>query len=100
MKALMLYVLFVLIGSAISVAVGYYVEKEISSAVSLIVFLSMFFANFAVSWILTILVMDGSLKNAQGALDQREAEKVGKASMVTAQKEHHERREASKRANA
>ena len=100
MKALMLYVLFVLIGSAISVAVGYYVEKEISSAVSLIVFLSMFFANFAVSWILTILVMDGSLKNAQGALDQREAEKIGKASMVTAQKEHHERREASKRANA
>lgn len=99
MKALMLYVLFVVIGSAFSVLVGYYVEREISSAVSLVVFLSMFFANFAVSWIATILVMDGSLSNAQGAKDQLDAERIGKASMATAQREHQERREESKRAS-
>lgn len=98
MKALILYVTFVLIGTAISVAVGYYVERQFSPAVSLIVFLAMFFSNFAVSWIVTILVMDGSLRNAQGTLDQIEAEKVGKAAMATAHREHQERREASRRA--
>ena len=84
MKALLIYVTFVLIGVAISVTVGLYVERQTSSAVSLIVFLSMFFTNFAASWILTILVMDGTLKNAQGRQDQREAEKIGKVAMVAA----------------
>jgi prefoldin subunit 5 len=35
MKALFLYALFVVIGVAISVGIGYYVEKEVSSAASL-----------------------------------------------------------------
>jgi hypothetical protein len=81
MKALVLYVVFVLIGGLISVGVGYYVEKEISSAVSLVVFLAMFFANFAVSWIAVIFAMDGSLKNAQGAAEQREIERSGRAAL-------------------
>jgi hypothetical protein len=81
MKALVLYVLFVLIGGLISVGVGYYVEKEISSTASLVVFLAMFFSNFAVSWIAVILVMDGNLKNAQGEQDQREIERTGRAAL-------------------
>ena len=84
MKALILYVTFVLIGAALSVGVGLVIEREISSALSLIVFLSMFFANFAIAWILTILVMDGSLKNAQGGKDQLDAERTGKAAMKKA----------------
>jgi hypothetical protein len=81
MKALILYVVFVAIGALVSVGVGYYVEKEISSTASLVVFLSMFFANFAVSWIAVILVIDGNLKNARGEQEQREIERVGRAAM-------------------
>jgi VIT1/CCC1 family predicted Fe2+/Mn2+ transporter len=43
-----------------------FVETEASSAASLIVFLALFFVNFVVSWIGVILVMDRSLKDAQG----------------------------------
>jgi hypothetical protein len=81
MKALVLYVLFVLIGGVVSVGIGYYVEKEVSSAASLVVFLALFFSNFAVSWIAVILVMDGNLKNAQGAQEQREIERTGRAAV-------------------
>jgi hypothetical protein len=84
MKALILYVTFVVIGMAVSVGVGTYVEREVNSAVSLIVFLTLFFSNFAIAWIATILVMDGSLKNAQGGAEQRVAEKVGKAAATAA----------------
>ncbi len=82
MKALILYVMFVAIGGLISVGIGYYVEKEFSSTASLIVFLALFFSNFAVSWIAVILVMDGSLKNARGAQEQMEIEKVGRAGIA------------------
>jgi NADH:ubiquinone oxidoreductase subunit 4 (subunit M) len=51
MKALILYVVFVVIGGLISTAIGYYVEIEVSSTASLIVFLALFFSNFVVSWI-------------------------------------------------
>ena len=84
MKALLIYVTFVLIGVALSILVGIYVERQTSSAVSLIVFLSMFFSNFAACWILTILVMDGSLKNGQGRQEQRDAEKIGRVAMIDA----------------
>jgi hypothetical protein len=47
MKALILYVVFVTIGGFISAGIGYYVEKEFSSTASLIVFLALFFSNFA-----------------------------------------------------
>lgn len=82
MKALIVYVGFVVAGAAIAAAIGYFVEKETSPAVSLIVFLALFFANFAASWIATIFVMDGSLKNAWGRQDQLDAEKAGKAQMA------------------
>jgi hypothetical protein len=66
MKALILYVAFVAIGDLIATGIGYYVEIEFSSAASLVVFLALFFANFVVSWIAVIFVMDGTLKDAQG----------------------------------
>jgi hypothetical protein len=79
MKALILYVSLVVVGAAIAVAIGFAVEKEVSSTASLIVFLALFFVNFAASWIAVIFVMDGSLENAQGRQDQLDIEKSGRA---------------------
>ena len=84
MKALILYVGFVILGAILAAGIGYYVEKHSSPTLSLIVFLSLFFANFVGAWIATVLVMDGSLKNAMGRQDQLDAEKVGKAWMKQA----------------
>jgi hypothetical protein len=84
MKALILYVGFVILGAIAAAGIGYYVEKHSTPALSLIVFLSLFFANFVGAWIATVLVMDGSLKNAMGRQDQLNAEKVGKAWMKQA----------------
>jgi hypothetical protein len=79
MKALILYVVFVALGGTIAAFIGYYVEKEVSAAASLIVFLALFFANFAVSWIAVIFIMDGSLGDAQGRQAQLDIEKAGRA---------------------
>jgi hypothetical protein len=81
-KALILYVLFVVVGASISVGIGYFVEREWSSTASLIVFLALFFANFGVSWIAVILVMDGTLKDAQGRQAQFDIEKSGRAGIA------------------
>jgi hypothetical protein len=81
MKALILYVVFVMIGALIATAIGYYVEIEFSSAASLVVFLALFFANFAASWIAVIFVMDGTLKDAQGRQSQLDIEKSGRRAM-------------------
>jgi hypothetical protein len=64
MKALILYVGLVITGAVLSGLLGLYVEHAISSTVSLIVFLGCFFANFAVSWIVVIYIMDGTLRKA------------------------------------
>jgi hypothetical protein len=81
MKALILYIAFVAIGGLIATGLGYYVEIEFSSAASLIVFLTLFFTNFVVSWIAVILVMDGTLKDAQGRQAQLDIEKLGQRAM-------------------
>ena len=78
MKALILYVVFVVIGAVVSAGIGLFVERQVSSAMSLIVFLALFFANFAVSWIAVIFIMDGSLKDAQGRKAQIEIERAGR----------------------
>jgi hypothetical protein len=65
MKALILYVGLVVVGALLSALLGVYLERAISSTVSLIVFLTCFFANFAVSWIIVIYIMDGTLKKAE-----------------------------------
>jgi hypothetical protein len=85
MKALILYVLFVVIGASIAIGIGYTIEREVSSTASLIVFLALFFANFAVSWIAVILVMDGTLKDGQGRQAQLDIEKSGRAGIVLRQ---------------
>jgi uncharacterized membrane protein YbhN (UPF0104 family) len=79
MKALVLYVTFVIIGGAISVFVGYEVERHASQSLSLVVFLAMFFANFAVAWFATVLAIDRSLKDVQGRAGQLAAETEGRA---------------------
>jgi hypothetical protein len=81
MKALILYVVFVLIGALIATGIGYYVEIEFSSAASLIVFLALFFSNFVVSWIAVVFVMDGTLKDAQGRQSQLDIERSGQRAM-------------------
>ena len=60
-------------GSAITI------EKQFSATLSLIVFLAMFFANFAVSWIAVVLVMDGSLRDIQGRQAQSDIERTARA---------------------
>ncbi len=65
MKALILYVGLVVVGAVLAGLLGVYLEHAISSTVSLIVFLACFFANFAVSWVIVIYVMDGTLSKAE-----------------------------------
>jgi hypothetical protein len=79
MKALILYVVFVIIGALVASGIGYWIEKEFSSTLSLIVFLAMFFANFAVSWLAVVFVMDGSLKDIQGRQAQADIERAARA---------------------
>ncbi|MBV9970976.1 MAG: hypothetical protein JO228_13400 [Xanthobacteraceae bacterium] len=79
MKALIMYVVFVTIGALIATGIGYWIEKEFSATLSLVVFLALFFANFAVSWLGVIFVMDGSLKDAQGRQAQLDIERTGRA---------------------
>jgi hypothetical protein len=88
MKALILYVVFLCIGAVGSTAIGYYVEINSSPAMSLIVFLTLFFVNFVVSWLAVVLVMDGSLRDVGGMEGQLEAEKIGRAGAATAQGAH------------
>jgi hypothetical protein len=78
MKALILYVIFVTIGALVAAAIGYYTEIEVSATASLIVFLALFFTNFVVSWIAVILIMDGSLKDADGQKAQLEIERTAR----------------------
>lgn len=49
MWLLIIYVLFVIIGAMVPLGIGYYVEIHFSSTMSLIVFRTLFFANFAIS---------------------------------------------------
>jgi hypothetical protein len=67
MKALIVYTLLVVVGAIVAGFIGLWIERNFGAAISLIVFLSMFFANFAVSWIATILVMDGTLHTRPAA---------------------------------
>ncbi len=81
MKALILYIVFVIVGASIAIGIGYVLEREISATVSLIAFLTMFFANLFFSWLAVIYVMDGSFGDAQGRQAQLEIEKSGRAAL-------------------
>jgi hypothetical protein len=67
----------------ISGGIGLFVEREISQGWSVLVFLILFFSNFVISWIGVILVMDGTLKDAQGRQSQLDTERAGRASIAT-----------------
>jgi len=82
MKALILYVVFVTIGAVVAGGIGLFVEREISTGWSVFVFLILFFCNFVVSWLAVILVMDGTLKDAQGRQSQLDTERAGRAMMT------------------
>ena len=62
MKALILYVGLVIVGAALAALLGVWHEYTFNPTVSLIAFLALFFANFAVSWIIVIYIMDGTLR--------------------------------------
>ncbi len=81
MRAL-LYVVFVTIGGLLAVAIGYLVEPAVSMTASLIVFLALFFANFVVSWIAVVLVMNGPLKDVQRPRAKSDIEKAGREAMT------------------
>jgi len=86
MWGLIIYVTFVVIGAVVSAVIGYFVEQRTSSGISLLVFLSLFFANFVIAWLATVLVIDGSLGNLLGRKEQAEAERVGKEAMAASER--------------
>ena len=75
MRAL-LYAIFATIGCLLSVVIGYLVEPKVSMTVSLIVFLVLLFANFIVSWIVVIVVMNRLLADAQRQQAQLDIERA------------------------
>jgi uncharacterized membrane protein YdfJ with MMPL/SSD domain len=81
MKALVLYVGFVIASVAAAVLIGSYVELQTSPQIGTVVMLALFFAGLVVSWIATVFVMDGSLNNFFAEREQIEAERKGKEYM-------------------
>ncbi len=62
MKGLILYSIFVVLGSLADTAVGLFVEYELSSAAwSTTVFLTLFFLTFWWAWALTVYIVDRQL---------------------------------------
>ncbi len=82
MKGLALYAGFVILCTTGAVLIGRSVGAYTSPDISSIVMLVLFFAGLAVSWIATVLVMDGSLKNFKAEKEQLEAEKKGREYMA------------------
>ena len=82
MKGLALYAVFVIFCTVGAVLIGRSVESYSSSDIGSIVMLVLFFVGLVVSWIATVLVMDGSLKNFKADKEQLEAEKKGREYMT------------------
>ena len=81
MKALIVFAGFVIASTAAAVLIGTFIERQTSPQVGTIVMLTMFFGGIVVSWIATVFVMDGSLKNFYAEQDQIEAERRGREYM-------------------
>jgi hypothetical protein len=81
MKALILYVGLVIACTAGAVLVGSFIERQTSPQIGTILILTMFFSSLIVSWIATVFIMDGSLKNFYAEKDQIEAEAKGREYM-------------------
>ena len=83
MKGLALYAGFVILCTIGAVLIGRFVGTYASTDISSIVMLVLFFAGLVVSWIATVLVMNGSLKNFSAQKEQLEAEKKGREYLAT-----------------
>jgi hypothetical protein len=81
MKALLLFAAFVMAWTAAGVLISSYVDRLASPGIGSIVLLAMFFSGLVVSWVATVFVMDGSLKNFHGEKEQVEAERIGREYM-------------------
>jgi hypothetical protein len=82
MRALALYAVFVFLCTVGAVLVGKSIESYTSPDIGSIVMLGLFFVGLVISWIATVLVMDGSLKNFKANEEQLEAEKKGREYMA------------------
>jgi hypothetical protein len=78
MKGLFLYVGFVVAWIAAGVLISSYIERVTSPQIGTITLLAMFFSGLVGSWIATVFVMDGSLKNFFAEREQLEAERIGR----------------------
>ena len=83
MWGLALYAGFVIFSTVCAVLIGWSVESYTSPDIGSLVMLGLFFVGLIVSWIATVLVMDGSLKNFSAQKEQLEAEKKGREYLAT-----------------
>jgi RsiW-degrading membrane proteinase PrsW (M82 family) len=67
--------------TAAGVLIASYIDRVTSHQIGSIVLLAMFFSGLVVSWIATVFVMDGSLKNFFAEREQLEAERIGRQYM-------------------
>jgi Co/Zn/Cd efflux system component len=82
MRGLALYAGFVIFSTVCAVLIGESIESYTSPDIGSIVMLVVFFVGLVVSWIATVFVMDGSLKNFKAEKEQLEAEKKGREYMA------------------
>jgi hypothetical protein len=77
MKALILYVGFVVASVAAAVLIASYVELQTSPQVGTIVMLALFFTGLVVSWIATVFVMSFTFNNEPRLCNGRVAVGLG-----------------------
>jgi hypothetical protein len=82
MRSLALYTGFVIFSTVSAVLIGKSIESYTSPDIGSLVMLGLFFVGLVGSWIATVLVMDGSLKNFRAEKEQLEAEKKGREYMA------------------
>jgi hypothetical protein len=82
MKALIVWAGFVIAWTALGVFISSLIERVTSPQISTVFLLAMFFSGLVVSWIATVFVMDGSLKNFTAEREQIEAERIGRKYMA------------------
>jgi hypothetical protein len=85
MRGLILFAGFVIASTAAAVLIGSFIERQTSPQVGTFVMLALFFTGIVVSWIATVFVMDGSLKNFSAEQEQIAAEKLGREYMARTQ---------------
>jgi uncharacterized membrane protein len=82
MKGLALYAVFVIFCTVGAIFTGKFIESYTSPDIGSIAMLALFFVGLVVSWIATVFVMDGSLKDFKAENEQVEAEKKGREYMA------------------